>query len=230
MKVDRWDQIWIFLSLDITERFRRELLLPSAIGPEQRIAIRARLRQFVLEREPLAAGVMSIFKTVDPNLASDAETVYLWGEHLYLYDGPDRADETIWRLTSYWLQSGRFAKAQDWVYELMDHLRTDQDAREKLLRKKLIQMRSDGLSAWDSEWVVRSFGETDAVFTTVDLISRYNSFLLSWNKICTDLPEDKLDHLFSVAIEVAKQDQFPHAVPFPDSWRLKSERFLHLNK
>lgn len=229
MNIRRWNQIWIYLSLDITQRFRGELLLPAVIGAEQKTAIRSRLREFVLEREPVDAGIVSLFKTVDPDLSSDAETVFLWGEHIFLFSGPDRIAETIWLHASRWLQHHRASIAQDWVYDLTARITTEQHAQTAQLEEKLAQVRSEGLSEWDSEWVERSHGELDPVFVAIELISNYNSFLANWNRFCNNYSEDKLLHLFAVGVEVAKQSNFSQPVPFPDSWRLRTERFLLAN-
>jgi hypothetical protein len=129
MNLRRWNQVWKFLSLDMAEQCRDELLLGSTIDAVRKAAIRSRLEQGVLEQEPAGSGVVTLFKVVDPRLSVDAEAVFLWGEHIFLYQGPDRTAETVWRLTSYWLQNRRIPTAQDWVYEVMASLRMDQNAR-----------------------------------------------------------------------------------------------------
>ena len=230
MNETRWDQIWIFLSLDIMENLRHELLLPAVIGKEQRTAIQARLRDFVLEREPLAAGIISLFKTIDPHLSNNAESVFLWGENIFVHGGPDRLAETVWLLAALWLRTNRIAEAEDWVYEVMSRIREARNDRVSKLEDKLAQLRKTALSDWDSEWINRSYGELDPVLEQINLIADCNFFLLGWNKFCDNYPEERLRKLFAVAVEVAKQNNFPHPVPFPDSWRLRTERFLVANE
>src|SRR5438445_9653491 len=145
MNHERWDQIWIFLSLDFSIILRSELLLPGVFGSEQQLAIRRGLRERVLEAEPYEQGIMKLFKAVDPGVSSSAEALFQWGEQIFLFEGPDRMAETIWRVASYWMENHRVSIAEEWVSELMGLLRTDQKSQHFLYQKKITEIRSTGI-------------------------------------------------------------------------------------
>jgi len=203
MNVGRWDQVWIFLSLDLCNLFRSELLLPPEFGGEQQATVRTCLREKTLEHEPLEEGIVAMFKSVDASLSS-----------------------TVWHMASYWLQNHQLEMAEGWVYDFLAHVRTALNIQKSHYDEKVAQVRGQGLSGWDVEWAERTFGETDAVFGTIKLISTYNSFLIAWNELGARLPQKKLHHLFEVAVQIAQNNKFPHPVPYPNSWRLWTQRFL----
>jgi hypothetical protein len=226
MNVGRWDQVWIFLSLDLCNLFRSELLLPPEFGGEQQATVRTCLREKTLEHEPLEEGIVAMFKSVDASLSSMAENIFLWGEHIFVFEGPDRIAETVWHMASYWLQNHQLEMAEGWVYDFLAHVRTALNIQKSHYDEKVAQVRGQGLSGWDVEWAERTCGETDAVFGTIKLISTYNSFQIAWNELGADLPQKKLHHLFEVAVQIAQNNKFPHPVPYPNSWRLWTQRFL----
>jgi len=222
---------WCFLSLDYTAQDYNELWVPISNKSEFQAELRTQLAPWITEekyhKESEAFGY-AIGEWYEKVYGSDAlEILFLWMREIYLFHGPDRIPETVWNIVPYRAQdiASEFP-GFEWIFELLTKVRHAQEESMATFDNKIIEQ---SLSAWDSGVLEVQYASQEGLDSKIRVMTTYNIFLEAWEKHCSKLCFEELQHMFKVGKRVAEACQMQDLdVAFPGSWRFELRKLLDI--
>jgi hypothetical protein len=226
---ERWLQAVLFLSLDLTRHFFRDLWVPIENAEEFQLELRKTLEQLRVEgfyhgedRAALTYQIVDWLQSVCPNKAF--EEFSTWIRSIFVFEGPDRPGETLWMPISFQLPLRLDTGFQIpvWVQTTISELRLDLQRNKSEFEEQVDAIDDQNLSDWDRQILALQYSSSDAIVTKTSLIVEYNIFLEAWEKHCSKLAYLELYELWQSGKHVAGvlgMDDLE--LRFPNSWRFE---------
>ena len=231
MNPSRWIYIWWFLSLDLSEAFTAELLIPADFKDQSRNLLRELIRgKSLLENENLnVCDVGRIFRRFEHATPHLTEEIFEWGQYIYQHDGRDRAAEFFWS-TMAPIYERQDPSGETWVHELFQAIRTQMQVGQSALQRKIQLLRASEHSDWDKNISQLAFSGIDAVLETIENVTSFNAFLEPWNTSTKGFSIQQLDRLYEIGTQQQlRRDEKGLPIPYPGSWTPATQRFLRAN-